>query len=194
MALRNGYCHAAGSHLLDTETGVYNVSYIQRYLPDLPVKLVNLVYREQGLMVLPGNPKGIEGIEALAREDVTFVNRQPGSGTRILLDYRLGELGIEGKSIKGYDQEEFTHMSVAVNVLSGAADTGLGIYAAAKALRLDFIPIVMEEYDLVIPEEFFEDEKIQFMLEVIRSKAFQGLVLQMGGYNTEKTGAVLAGL
>ncbi len=193
-ALRNGYCHAAGTHLLDTETGVYNVSYIKRYLPDLRVKLVNLVYREQGLMVLPGNPKGIKGIEDLAREDVTFVNRQSGSGTRVLLDYRLSELGIKGESIKGYDQEEFTHMSVAVNVLSGAADTGLGIYAAAKALGLDFVPIVMEEYDLVIPVAFFGDEKVQFMLEVIGSSAFQGLVQQMGGYHTEKTGSVLASL
>ena len=140
MALRNGYCHTAGCHLLDTQTGTYNVSYIKRYLPDLRVKLVHLVYREQGLMVLPGNPKGIGGIEALAREDIRFVNRQAGSGTRILLDYRLEELGLGPQSIQGYDQEEFTHMSVAVNVLSGAADTGLGIYAAAKALALDFIP------------------------------------------------------
>ena len=194
MALRNGYCHTAGCHLLDTETGVYNVSYINRYLPSLGVKLINLVYREQGLMVLPGNPKGITGIEDLAREEITFVNRQAGSGTRILLDYRLSELKIRPETIKGYDQEEFTHMSVAVNVLSGAADAGLGIYAAAKALGLDFVPMVTEEYDLVIPEEFFEDEKIQLMLEVIRSSAFKGYVQEMGGYDTSKTGTLLATL
>ncbi len=194
IALRNGYCHAAGSHLLDTDTGTYNISYIKRYLPDLRVKLVNLVYRQQGLIVLRGNPKGITGIEDLARDDITFINRQAGSGTRILLEYELAKLDVTPEHIKGYDQEEFTHMSVAVNVLSGAADMGLGIYAAARALNLDFVPIVTEEYDLVIPEEFFEDEKIQLMLEVIRSQPFKELVRQLGGYDTSKTGTVLESL
>ncbi len=194
IALKNGYCHAAGSHLLDTGTGVYNISYVRRYLPDLSVELVNLVYRQQGLIVPRGNPKGITGIEDLAREDITFINRQAGSGTRILLDYRLAKLNIKPASIKGYDQDEFTHMSVAVNVLSGAADTGLGIYAAARALDLDFVPIVTEEYDLVIPGEFFKDERIQLMLEVIRSQRFKELVHQLGGYDTSKTGTVVASL
>jgi len=190
IALRNRYCHAAGSHLLDTDTGAYNISYIKRYLPDLRVKLVNLVYRQQGLIVSRGNPKEIKGIKDLARKDITFINRQAGSGTRILLDYEMAKLDIKPEEIKGYDQDEFTHMSVAVSVLSGATDTGLGIYAAARALNLDFIPIVTEEYDLVIPEEFFEDEKIQLMLEVIRSGPFKELVNQLGGYDTSKTGTV----
>jgi putative molybdopterin biosynthesis protein len=194
MALRNGYCHAAGCHLLDTETGTYNISYVRRYLPELRVKLVNLVYRQQGLMVPKDNPKSIAGLEDLARGDITFVNRQTGSGTRILLDYRLEELGIRPEDIRGYDQEEFTHMAIAVNVLSGAADTGLGIYAAAKALDLDFIPIVTEEYDLVIAEEFYEDEKIELMLNVMGSGAFKELVGQLGGYDTSKTGTVVASL
>ena len=194
IALRNGYCHTAGCHLLDTETGIYNISYVRRYLPDLRVKLVNLAYRQQGLMVSKGNPKGITGIGDLARDDIAFVNRQAGSGTRILLDYRLAELHISPENIRGYDQEEFTHMSVAVTVLSGGADTGLGIYAAAKALGLDFVPMVTEEYDLVIPEAFFGDEKIQLMLEVMGSRAFRDLVDKMGGYDTTKTGTVLASL
>jgi putative molybdopterin biosynthesis protein len=194
IALKNGYCHTAGSHLLDTETGEYNISYIKRYLPDLRVKLINLVYRQQGLIVPRGNPKGIIGIEDLARDDISFINRQAGSGTRILLDYRLAKLNINPESIKGYDQDEFTHMSVAVNVLSGAADTGLGIYAAARALELDFVPIVTEEYDLVIPEEYFEDGRIQLMLEVIRSQPFKELVHRLGGYDTSKTGTVIASL
>jgi putative molybdopterin biosynthesis protein len=194
ITLRDGYCHVAGSHLLDTDTGVYNISYIKRYLPDLRVELVNLVYREQGLIVSRGNPRAINGIEDLARDDVTFVNRQGGSGTRVLLDYRLAKSGIKPENILGYDQEEFTHMSVAVNVLSGAADTGLGIYAAAKALDLDFVPIVTEEYDLVIPEAFLEDQKIQLMLETIRSEPFKKLVNQLGGYDTSKTGTVVASL
>jgi putative molybdopterin biosynthesis protein len=194
IALRKGYCHTAGCHLLDTETGRYNISYVRRYLPDLRVKLVNLAYRQQGLMVSKGNPKGITGIGDLARDDIAFVNRQAGSGTRILLDYRLAELDISPENIQGYDQEEFTHMSVAVTVLSGGADTGLGIYAAAKALGLDFVPMVTEEYDLVIPEAFFGDEKIQLMLEVMGSKAFRDLVDKMGGYDTSKTGTVLVSL
>jgi putative molybdopterin biosynthesis protein len=192
IALRDGYCHVAGSHLLDTDTGIYNISYIKRYLPDLRVKLVNLVYRQQGLIVPRGNPKGIAGISDLARDDVTFVNRQAGSGTRVLLDYRLAESDIKPESIRGYDQEEFTHMSVAVSVLSGAADTGLGIYAAARALDLDFVPIVTEEYDLVIPEEFLEEEKIQLMLDTIQSEPFKELVHQLGGYDTSKTGTLVA--
>jgi putative molybdopterin biosynthesis protein len=194
MALRNGYCHVSGSHLLDTDTGVYNISYVKQYLPDLRVKLVNLVYREQGLIVPRGNPKGIAGIQDLARRDVTFVNRQAGSGTRVLLDYRLEELGVQPASIQGYEQEEFTHMSVAVSVLSGAADTGLGIYAAARALNLDFVPIVTEEYDLVIPDMFLEDEKMRMMLEIIRSEPFKELVHQLGGYDTSKTGTVIDSL
>jgi putative molybdopterin biosynthesis protein len=194
IALREGYCHVAGSHLLDTDTGIYNISYINRYLPDMKVALVNLVYREQGLIVPRGNPQGINGIQDLARDDVTFVNRQAGSGTRVLLDYRLAESDIEPERINGYGQEEFTHMSVAVSVLSGAADTGLGIYAAAKALELDFVPIVTEEYDLVIPETFIEDEKIQLMLETIRCDPFKALVHQLGGYDTSKTGTVVASL
>lgn len=194
ITLRKGYCHIAGSHLLDTETGVYNISYIKRYLPDLSVKLVNLVYREQGLIIAKDNPKGITGIEDLVRDDLFFVNRQPGSGTRILCDYRLESLDIDPKTINGYQQEEFTHMSVAVAVLSGTADAALGIYAAAKALGLDFIPVVTEEYDLVIPEEFFEDKKIQFMLEIIQSNDFKTSVKQLGGYDTSKTGTIIASI
>jgi putative molybdopterin biosynthesis protein len=194
IALRNGYCHASGSHLLDPATGTYNISYVKRHLPDSRVKLVNLVYRQQGLIVPPGNPKGITGIEDLARDDITFINRQAGSGTRVLLDYRLAEVDIRPESIRGYEQEEFTHMSVAVSVLSGASDTGLGIYAAARALNLDFVPIVTEQYDLVIPEVFLEDEKIQLMLETIGSRAFKELVQQLGGYDTSKTGTIIASL
>ncbi|MGW8186136.1 MAG: molybdopterin biosynthesis protein, partial [Desulfobacterales bacterium] len=159
MAVKKGLCHLAGSHLLDTADGSYNTAYIKRYLPELfaakQVRLINLVFRDQGLIVLPGNPKHIKGIEDLAREDVTMINRQGGSGTRILLDYRLRELGIDPDRINGYGNEEFTHMSVAVAVLSGTADAGLGICAAARALNLEFIPVVTEQYDLVVPEAFF---------------------------------------
>ena len=195
MAIKKGMCHLAGSHLLDTENGTYNTSYIKRYLPELSakheVRLVNLVFREQGLIVPAGNPKKILGIEDLSRQDVTLINRQGGSGTRILLDYRLQELNMDPTEINGYAAEEFTHMSVAVAVLSGSADVGLGIYAAAKALNLDFVPVVTEQYDLVIPQEFFDTPNIQLLLNTIRTAEFKERVLALGGYSTEKTGEVL---
>ena len=188
MAIKKGVCHLAGSHLLDTSDGTYNKSYVHRYLPDIPVKLVNLVMRDQGLIVLPGNPKNIKGIEDLQREDVTFINRQGGSGTRILLDYRLKQLGIDPGNIKGYDADEFTHMSVAAAVLSGRADVGLGIYAAAKALGLDFIPVVTEQYDLVIPDVYLDSENIKILLDIIKTPQFKKQVEALGGYATTKTG------
>ena len=157
----------------------------------MSIKLVNLVFRDQGLIVPPGNPKQIKGIEDLAREDITIMNRQAGSGTRILLDYSLKRLNINPMAIKGYENEEFTHMSVAVAVLSRAVDAGLGIYAAAKALNLDFIPVVTEEYDLVIPEEYFESKNIQILLETINSKEFKKAVKALGGYHTERTGEIM---
>jgi len=191
MAIRRGVCHLAGSHLLDTEDGSYNLSYIRRYLPDTKVRVVNLVFRDQGLIIPPGNPKNIRGIEDLCREDIRFINRQGGSGTRILLDYRLKQLNKDPVAIKGYENEEFTHMAVAVAVLSGAADAGLGIYAAAKALNLDFIPVVTEQYDLIVPEEHFESENIRILLDTINTAEFKKRVEELGGYNTEKTGKII---
>ncbi|MFO7667613.1 MAG: molybdopterin biosynthesis protein [Desulfobacterales bacterium] len=192
MAIKNGVCHLAGSHLLDTEDGSYNVSYLKKYLSGVNIKLVNLVFRDQGLIVAKGNPKNIKGVEDLAREDITFINRQGGSGTRILLDYRLNQLKIDPKHIKGYDNEEFTHMSVAVSVLSGSSDVGLGIFAAANALHLDFIPVVTEQYDLVIPDIYFETENIQILLETIKTADFKKRVEALGGYSTKKTGTMTA--
>jgi putative molybdopterin biosynthesis protein len=188
MALKRGIAHLAGSHLLDPQTGGYNVTYIRRLIPDVPVQGVNLVLRQQGLILGKGNPKKIAGLEDLIQKDLTFINRQAGSGTRILLDFRLKELGLDAALIRGYEEEEFTHMAVAVAVLSGRADVGLGIYAAARALDLDFIPVVQEEYDLVIPEQFFEEEKIQALLSVIRSAEFQEAVKALGGYDLSLTG------
>ncbi|RPJ16773.1 MAG: molybdopterin biosynthesis protein [Desulfobacteraceae bacterium] len=192
MAIKNGACHLAGSHLLDTSDGSYNVSYIKRYLPGMKIKIVNLVFRDQGFIVARGNPKNITGIEDLIRDDITFINRQGGSGTRILLDYRLNQTGTDAGQIKGYDNEEFTHMSVAVAVLSGSADVGLGIFAAANALKLDFIPVVTEQYDLVIPDEYFETENMKILLETINSADFKNRVEALGGYSTKNTGQITA--
>ena len=188
MAIRKGTCHMAGAHLLDTEDGTYNISYIKKYLPNMEVRLINLVMRDQGLIVPKGNPKGIQSIEDLKTKNLRFINRQPGSGTRILLDYKLKMLGLSPSDIQGYEDDEYTHMSVAVAVLSGRADAGLGIMAAAIALDLDFIPVVTEEYDLVIPEKFFLSKKVQILLETIQSTEFKNRVSALGGYGTQRTG------
>jgi len=149
------------------------------------------VDREQGLIVAPGNPLGIHDIADLAREDVHFINRQRGSGTRVLLDYRLKQLGIRPQQLAGYEDEEYTHMNVAAAVLSGRAHTGLAVRAAACALGLDFVPVGVEEYDLVIPQRYAEDERILALLDVIRSEAFRKEVAALGGYGVEKTGQVI---
>jgi len=191
MAVKKGVCHMAGSHLLDTEDGSYNIRYLKKYLPDTDVRLVNLVFRDQGFIVPKGNPKHINGIEDICREDVRFINRQGGSGTRILLDYRLEQSGLDADMINGYEIEEFTHMSVAVAVLSGTVDVGLGIYAAAKALDLDFIPMVTEQYDLVIPQIFIDMKQMQILLDIINSGVFKKRVEALGGYSTIKTGTII---
>jgi molybdate-binding protein len=191
LAVRRETAHFAGSHLLDTETGDYNRSYIQKYIPDMPVSLITLMHRWQGFMTPEGNPKEIEGIRDLARPDIVFVNRQSGSGTRILLDYELAKAGIPSERVIGYQNEEYTHMNVAMAVLSGAADAGLGVYAAAKALSLDFIPVTRERYDLVIPSAYLGDEKIQLLLDIIRSDEFKEKALAMGGYEVHETGNVV---
>ncbi len=191
LALKKGVSHLAGSHLLDTKTGIYNRAYIDRFLPDMAVKQVNLIFRDQGLIVPKGNPKNIQGLEDLRTGELRFLNRQRGSGTRILLDYRLDQLGLDSQAINGYANEEFTHMAVAVAVLTGAADTGLGIFAAAKALNLDFIPVVTEQYDLIIPEAYYHWDKMQALLKTIQSDLFKTRVASLGGYHTEKTGQIM---
>ncbi len=191
MAMKNGTCHIAGTHLLDPDDGSYNVSYIKKHLEGHNVKLVNLVLRDQGFIIPRGNPKNIKDVNDLLRDDIFFMNRQAGSGTRILLDYTLKENNISKNSINGYEDEEFTHMSVAVSVLSGRADVGLGIYAAAKALNLDFIPVVTEQYDLIIKEEYFESSNIQNLLETVNSDKFKKRVEQLGGYGTSMTGKII---
>ena len=191
MAIKKGTCHMAGSHLLDPEDGSYNISYIKRYLAKESVWVVNLVMRDQGLIIPKGNPREIKGLEDIKEKELMFINRQPGSGTRILFDWKMKILGMKPHDIQGYTSEEYTHMSVAVAVLSGRADAGLGIHAAAKALDLDFIPIVTEEYDLIIPDRFFNTDKVQTLIETIQTSAFKDRVQKLGGYGIQKTGEIL---
>jgi putative molybdopterin biosynthesis protein len=191
LALQRGETHIAGTHLLDCETGVYNIPDIRKTTPKIPLILVHLARREQGLLVRSGNPKSIQGLSDLIREGIRFVNRQPGSGTRVLLDYELGKAGVEPKLIDGYQREEFTHMAVGVAVASGLADTGLGVRAAARALDLDFIPVASEEYDLLFMRSFFESERGARVVSVMRSEAFKNAVAALGGYDTREAGEIL---
>ncbi len=194
LALRRGEAHLAGSHLLDEETGEYNVSHIRQVLAGREVVLVNLVHRVQGLMVAPGNPTGVQGLRDLLRDDVSFVNRQRGSGTRVLLDYELRRSGLSPDGIEGYRREEFTHTAVAAAVASGTADAGLGILAAARALGLEFVPLLKERYDLVIPREHYESPLLRPLLETVRGDRFRSGVEALGGYDTSEMGLEMAAL
>jgi putative molybdopterin biosynthesis protein len=192
IAIKRGEAHMAGTHLLDEETGEYNIPFIKRLLPERKMFLINLVYREQGLLVPKGNPKNIRSFEDLTREDVVFVNRQAGAGTRLLTDKCLRDLGISIQDVKGYEREEYTHMGVASAVLTGIADAGLAIHASAKALDLDFIPVAKERYDLAIPAEFFGSEMLKLLVEIIRhDNEFSQMVQELGGYDISDMGKLL---
>jgi putative molybdopterin biosynthesis protein len=188
LALREGTCHLAGCHLLEPTDGTYNTAAVERVLPGVPVRLVHLVDREQGLLVPPGNPKGVSGLQDLTRPELGFINRQRGSGTRVLLDHELAQRGIQPSAVKGYGDHEYTHMAVAVAVLSGAADVGLGIRSAARALGLDFIPVARERYELVIAEAFMAHPGIVLLLQILQSQAFADRVVALGGYDVHRTG------
>lgn len=187
LALKRGEAHMAGVHLLDEATGDYNVSYVQRYL-GRPALLVLLARREQGFIVPKGNPKGISTFADLAR--VSYVNRQRGAGTRLLLDYHLKQGGLAPENVDGYAREEFTHLNVAAAVKSGSADTGLGILAAARALDLDFVPVTWEEYELCIPAELEQHPGVQAVLALIGRKDFQDAMRDMGGYDVTDAGRI----
>jgi len=191
MAVRRGEAHMAGCHLLDTETGEYNLSFMKKYFPKGGVKLVRCVGRQQGLMVAKGNPLNIQSFADIARDGVRYVNRQKGSGTRILTDYLCKKDGLETSAIYGYDREELTHTSVAAQIVSASADAGMGIYSAAKLYDLDFIPICIEEYDLIIPDHAWDTPMVQQMLATLKSDAFREKLLALGGYTIEDPGQII---
>jgi len=173
MSLRRGEAHMAPIHLLDEETGIYNKSYIKKLLPDSRIALVKGVKRVQGMMVRKGNPKNIAAFKDFTREDVQFVNRQKGAGTRILVDYILNREGIDPDSILGYERDMTTHMAV------------------AKAMDLDFIPIGEEEYDFAIPEKYLEMDMFKQFIDIIKSEEFKDILLDLGGYGAEGIGEII---
>ncbi len=188
IALQEDRAHLAGIHLLDEETGEYNYPFIKRILPGREVAVVHLVYRIQGLMFARGNPRNIGGIPDLKRPGITFVNRQKGSGTRVLLDIQLRQLGISPGEIKGYEQEMETHLAVGLSISRGEADVALGIEAAARSYDLDFLPLFRERYDLVIPIAGYRGKLLAPLLEMVVSEEFKEVVNKAGGYDTSQTG------
>jgi putative molybdopterin biosynthesis protein len=192
IALGRGEAHLAGSHLLDEASGEYNLAYVRHYLPNMPAVILTLAGRIQGLIVPRGNPKSLTSLADLTRSDILFVNRQRGSGTRVLLDYQLQTQGLSASSIRGYEHEEYTHLAVAADVAGGAADVGLGILAAARALDLDFVPLFAERYDLVIPREHYESSHLRPLLDVLHGPRLRAQVEELGGYDVAQMGTVAA--
>jgi len=192
IALQEERADLAGIHLLDEETGEYNYPYVKRILPGREVTVVNLAYRVQGLMLSPGNPKEIRGFADLARPEIVFVNRQRGSGTRVLLDLHLRQNGISASDIKGYDRELNTHLAVASSIANGETDVGLGIEAAARSCGLGFLPLLRERYDLVMPNKMRRSRTFTPLLDLITSEDFKRVVDQVGGYDTSHTGMTVS--
>ena len=191
MAVRRGEAHAAGIHLLDTATGEYNRAYIKKYFPHGGVYLIRCVGRQQGLMLRKGNPLGITSFADIAREGVRYVNRQKGSGTRVLMDYLCDRNGVDRDRIYGYEREELTHNSVAVQIAGDSADAGMGIYATARLYDLDFLPICVEEYDLLIPETVWNGGLVRQLIRTLKSGEFKDRIEAMGGYTLDRPGEII---
>jgi molybdate-binding protein len=188
VALCQGLCQITGCHLLDADTGEYNAPYVRHFFPGRPMRMLTLAYREQGFIIPPGNPLGLRRLEDLARPEVQFINRAPGSGTRIWLDQKLHQLGIPSGAVRGYRQEAHTHTQVAAAVARGVASTGIGLQAAARQFQLGFIPLFQERYDLVIPEEETNDPKIQLLIDSFLSGEYRRQIESLGGYDITQTG------
>ena len=191
MAIRRGEAHAGGCHLLDTETGVYNLSFLKKYFPNGGIRLVRCVGRQQGLMLAKGNPLDIKGFADIAKNGVRYVNRQKGSGTRVLMDYLCEQYAVNVSDIYGYEREELTHTSVAAQIANGSADAGMGIYSAAQLYDLEFLPICIEEYDLIIPDHAWETPVVQQLIATLKSPAFREKMLAMGGYTVDHPGEII---
>jgi len=192
IALAKGICHVACAHLFDPATRSYNVPYLPKYLPDTSLVVINLVYRDLGLIVQRGNPLKINTVADTARPGVRIINRQSGSGTRLFFDAELERLGIGPAQITGYADEVATHNEAALAVLGGSADAAMGILTAAKMLGLDFVHLARERFDLIVPKQSIASMPIDSLLQVVRSEAFKEKVHKMGGYDTSATGQLIA--
>jgi putative molybdopterin biosynthesis protein len=188
VALRQGIAQIAGCHLLDVDSGEYNLPFVRHLFPDREITLVTLAFREQGLLVAPGNPHQIRGLQDLARPEVTMINRNRGSGTRLWLDSQLASLALTPQALHGYAREVRTHTAVAEAITAGRVDVGLGLQAAARRYGLDFVPLFQERFDLVMPREQFENHRLQPLLDYLQSAAFRRQLESLSGYGTAHTG------
>ena len=188
LSIIKGESHIAPIHLFDVESETYNIPFINKYLEE-DVALIKLVKRTQGIIVKKGNPLNIKSVNDLI--NVRYINRQKGSGTRILFDYLLKKNNINKDDINGYEREEFTHMSLAKAIENGGADCGLGVYSAAHIFDLDFIPICEEEYDLLLKKDMLNSKYINSLLSTINKESFINKVKSLGGYNLENMGEVV---
>jgi len=187
MALAAGETHFAAAHIYDPQAGDYNLTSVRRLLPGRELALITLAHRAQGLLVARGNPKKVKTMRDLARRGVRFVNRRPGSGTRVLLDELLKRSRIDGRSLKGYEREEPSHLAVASAVAEGDADAGLGIEAAARPFGLDFVLLASERYELIVPSQ---SQLLPMFLELIADPEFRKAVESLGGYDLKESGHV----
>jgi putative molybdopterin biosynthesis protein len=190
-ALGGGDTDIAWTHLFDQESGLYNVPFLPKYLPDMKAVLVHLFRREIGIVAAPGNPLGIAGIEDIAGEKVRFVNRQAGSGTRILLDHHIGRLGIPSTDIEGYDKEVYTHVEVGLSILSGEADAGIATVAVSRLMGLHFVPVTQENFDMVLGQSTYFNKGVQALMEALKSPSFRERFEHLGGYGFEDSGKIL---
>ncbi len=190
-ALEKGHTDIAWSHLLDPASGEYNIPYLDKCLPSVKAVVVNLFFRELGFLTAPGNPRGISGFGDLVREDLRFINRQSGSGTRHLLDHELGKAGISPGDITGYEEEVFTHIEVGLAVLAGDADTGIATAAVSSILGLDFVPITRERFDMILDQSVFFQKGVQALMDVLTGEEFRTRVRNLGSYDFRSSGKIM---
>lgn len=191
IALRQGLCQVAGCHLLDVETGEYNVGHVRRLFPGVQMQLVTLGHRRQGFLVAAGNPLEVGDLADLVRPEVRFANRLLGTGTRLWLDVHLQQLALSTAEIRGYETAWKTHLQVAEAVARGEADVGLGIAAAARPFQLDFIPLFEERYDLVFYAGGAENRRMQALLNFLQTRRFRQMVALLDGYDSGQSGQIM---
>jgi len=190
-ALNMGYTDIAWSHLFDPKSGEYNIPFLSTYLPNLKPVVVNLFRRELGFVIAPKNPLRFRGFEDLAGKEIKFINRQKGSGTRVLLDHHLKGLRIPSSKIKGYEREVYTHFEVGLSILSKEANVGIATSAVSKFLGLPFIPITRENFDMLLDQSTFFEKGVQAFIEILNSSEFRNRVARLGNYDFGNSGKIL---
>ena len=193
-ALERGELHLAGAHLFDQESGEYNVPFVRRAFTGRPMVVVTVAQIEEGLAVLPGNPKRIRGVGQLANKGVRLINRDPSAGARRLLDRLLAAEGVQGRDIEGYERIAPGHLEAASAVATGVADIAVVTCCSALALGLEFIPLASERFDLVLSKEWLSDKRVARLLETLASGEFRRELASLGGYATQRSGAIAAEL